>query len=318
MKKISMQQSTKKITFEKAFDQFIRQCKVKNLSDETIKYYERCRNSFAKFFDTNSPCEIIDRNLFFGYIEFLQEQDITDVTVNTNLRGLRAILNFCMENDYVEHFKMKLMKIDKPIKETYTEEQLAVLLKKPNLKECGFVEYRTWTMINFVMGTGQRLSSMLNIRVGDISLFERQVIIRKAKGRKQLIIPLSSGLCKILQEYLQYRGEETENYIFPNQFGGQLSTKGAEDAMSDYNRARGVASTSIHLYRHTFAKMWILNGGDIFSLQKMLGHSSLEMVKEYVNLFGGELHKQYDQFNPLDSLQTNEKKTAMKVKKKSL
>ena len=67
---------------------------------------------------------------------------------------------------------------------------------------------------------------------------------------------------------------------------------------------RGVSKTSAHLYRHTFAKRWILNGGDIFRLQKLLGHSNLDIVKEYVNMFGRDLTKDYTSFNPLDTLGT--------------
>jgi len=63
-----------------------------------------------------------------------------------------------------------------------------------------------------------------------------------------------------------------------------------------------VQKTSVHLFRHTFAKKWILSGGDIFRLQKLLGHSSLEIVKEYVNIFGADLKAQYDTFNPLESM----------------
>lgn len=58
--------------------------------------------------------------------------------------------------------------------------------------------------------------------------------------------------------------------------------------------------TGVHLFRHTFAKKWIQNGGNIFSLQKILGHSSLEMVKEYVNMFGEDIRQDYDKYNPLD------------------
>lgn len=60
--------------------------------------------------------------------------------------------------------------------------------------------------------------------------------------------------------------------------------------------------TSIHLYRHTFAKKWILAGGDIFRLQKILGHSSLDVVKEYVEMFTNDLQKDFDKFNALEQI----------------
>lgn len=317
MKRISMQGVHEEISFENAFKEFIRICKLKNLSNDTLEYYERCKNNFANYYNIENECSKIDSNVYMGFIEYLQKKEpkLKDTTINTNLRGIRAIINFYIEQKYTKPFKMHLMKIDKPVKEIYTEQELNRLLEKPNLKKCSFAEYRTWVMTNFVLGTGQRLSSMLNMKIGDISLEEREVVVRKTKGRKQLIIPLSTGLCKILEEYFQYRGNNPEEYLFPNQFGGKMSRSGAEDAVADYNRARAVSTTSIHRYRHTFAKMWIMNGGDIFSLQRMLGHSSLEMVKEYVNLFGGDLQIQYDKFNPLDSFQENQKQKVLKMTK---
>lgn len=318
MKKISMTKG-KEITFQEAYEQFIRACKVKNLSEETIKYYERCKKNFCECFDENEMCSEIDSDTYDEFIEYLQSKNdppLTDVTINTVLRGSKAIINFCIDKGYTEKFKMKLMKIDEVIKEVYLDDELEKLLKKPDVKECTFAEFRTWAMTNFALGTGQRLSSMLNIQLKDLSLEEKQVIIRKAKGRKQLIIPLSAYLCKILADYLEFRGlDDPDGYLFPTQFGNKLSRRGAEQLIANYNHARGVEKTSVHLYRHTFAKKWIMNGGDIFSLQKMLGHSSLEMVRKYVALFGGDTKVQYEKFNPLDQFKQCGYQKTLKMKK---
>ena len=67
-----------------------------------------------------------------------------DMAINTYLRGLRAFLYYCMEMDYMADFKIRIPKVDKKLKETYTDMELNVLLKKPNLKTCGFSEYKIW------------------------------------------------------------------------------------------------------------------------------------------------------------------------------
>jgi len=68
------------------------------------------------------------------------------------------------------------------------------------------------------------------------------------------------------------------------------------------NNKRGINKTSMYLFRHTFAKMFILNGGDVFRLQKILGHRSIEIFKEYVNMFTNDLKKDFDNFNPLENI----------------
>jgi integrase/recombinase XerD len=59
---------------------------------------------------------------------------------------------------------------------------------------------------------------------------------------------------------------------------------------------------SPHTFRHTFAKMYIMRDGDPFSLQALLGHSTLDMVRHYVNLWGSDLQKMHRQFSPVDHL----------------
>ena len=61
-----------------------------------------------------------------------------------------------MNEGYMEHFKMKAIKVDKTHVETYTDDELMVLLKKPNIKKCTFLEYQSWVMTNFLFATGVR------------------------------------------------------------------------------------------------------------------------------------------------------------------
>lgn len=76
--------------------------------------------------------------------------------------------------------------------------------------------------------------------------------------------------------------------------------------MARYNNSRGVTKTSVHIYRNTFAKHWILSGGDIVRLQKILSHKKLNMVLEYVDMYGNDLQKGFDDFNPLSAFSKGE------------
>jgi integrase/recombinase XerD len=133
------------------------------------------------------------------------------------------------------------------------------------------------------------------------------------KNRKQQFIPLSTTLKTVLKEYQKYRKGTDGDFIFCNQFGEQLQKSSATSALRRYNNERGVKKRSIHLFRHTFAKLWILNGGDIFRLQKILGHSSMDIVKEYVNMFSTDLQQDFDVFNPLENIRVNQKRSSIKM-----
>lgn len=79
-----------------------------------------------------------------------------------------------------------------------------------------------------------------------------------------------------------------------------------------YNNKRGISKTGIHLFRHYFAKTYIQNSGDCLKLQKLLGHSSLEMTKIYIGLYGNDLQKGYEKLNLLDLLVGSKEKINMR------
>jgi integrase/recombinase XerD len=217
-----------------------------------------------------------------------------------------------MDCGYISRFKIRLPKVEKKIKETYTDDELERLLKKPDTSKCSFTEFKTWVFENYLLGTGNRISSALNIRISDIRFDEGVIIIRKVKNRKQQIIPLSKTLAEILKEYLMIRGGNDEDYLFCNIYGEQGSRRMNQDLVRDYNIKRNVNKTSSHLFRHTFAKKWILAGGDVFRLQKVLGHSDLSITREYVQMFGDDLQMDFDKFNPLDKMQSRGARIMMK------
>ena len=92
-----------------------------------------------------------------------------------------------------------------------------------------------------------------------------------------------------------------DDYLFASFSGKQLSVHSLRCVIKDYNAERGVSKSSIHLFRHYFAKAFVLNGGGMVQLQALMGHSTMEMSRHYVNLYGQDLHLNYEMYNPLDT-----------------
>ena len=302
MKKLSLKNSDN-LTVDEAYEDFKANCRIKNLSGETIKLYQYQFNVFHRFLDDEtfliSNITLATVNSFI--LELRSDKHVcNDVTVNSYLGGLRAFLYYCMEMDYMATFKIRIPKVDKKLKETYSDAELNVLLKKPNLKTCGLSEYKIWVFSNYLLGTGNRISTALNLKIEDIDFDNSMIALNHTKNRIAQIIPLSQTLANIMREYFKYRKGEAEDYVFCNTYGNKGDIRTFQDMLASYNRSKGIEKTSAHLYRHTFAKKWILNGGDIFRLQKILGHSDLSVVKEYVQMFGNDLSVDFDKFNPLD------------------
>ena len=80
-----------------------------------------------------------------------------------------------------------------------------------------------------------------------------------------------------------------------------------------YNYKRGVQKTRIHAFRHYFAKQYIQNGGNVFKLQKILGHSSIQETQRYVDLFGNDLQVGFQEVSPLDNICKYKERIKMRV-----
>ena len=310
MKKLKMTATT--LTFEEGCNKYLEYCRQRNLREGTIGHYRQSYTQFYKYFDPKMPIEDINESTYKDYVLHLKSTLNNDVSINSYLRDLITTLHFFMNEGYIPHFKMQSIKVDKNHIETYNDSELLLLLKKPNIKKCSFTEYQCWVMTNFLFSTGVRQRSLRYIQVKDIDFDNRVVYVKVTKNRKPLIVPLNQTIVNILNEYLKYRQHKTNDaYLFCNVFGQQLTKSTSYYMLYNYNKRRGVETTGIHRYRHTFAKQWILNGGNVVSLSKLLGHSSLEITQNYINLLVSDIAKQVDEFNVLDKFY-NKKRIGMK------
>lgn len=300
-------QSHNDLNFDEAFDRFIRKCEIKNLTDKSIVSYKQKIRPFKEFVEVEQiQLEDITGDTVDDFIIWVRKaHKANDISINSYLRTVRAFTYFCMDNGYMKQFRVHIPKATKKVKETYSDAELSVLLKKPNIKACNFTEYKVWAFENFLLGTGVRLSTALELKIRDIDFDNGLIFLGKTKNRIQQYIPMAKSLQSIMREYLDVRGGESEDYVFCNSYGQKANERTYQQMVQNYNTGRGIMKSSCHAYRHTFAKLFILNGGDAFRLQKLMGHSDISVTKEYVDLFGSDLSIGFDKFNPLDNLGGN-------------
>ena len=300
MKKLKMK-ATKSITFEEGCNKYLEYCRQRNLREGTMNHYRQSYVQFFKFFEPSTPIEEIDEDAYKRYVLYLRSTLNNDVSINSYLRDFITTMHYLMNEGYIQSYKMQAIKVDKSHIETYNEQELQLLLKKPNIKKCSFIEYQAWVMTNFLFSTAVRQRSLMYIKVKDIDFDNNVVYVNVTKNRKPLIVPLNQTMVNILREYLKYRNHKTDDdYLFCNVFGQQLVKSTCYHMLYEYNKRRGVETTGIHRYRHTFAKQWILSGGNVVSLSQLLGHSSLEITQNYIHLLVSDVAKQVDEINVLD------------------
>ena len=299
-RKITMGAQSRKSVAE-VFDDFVMSKMAQGLSDITIATYRQHIRSISNHLDIQKPMEALTRKDLEAMIVSMRASGLAHNSISSYCRVFRTFSNWCRDCG-LNIPQLPNIKDKETVKEAYTDAELLALLKRPK-KDCSFCDYRNWVIVNFMMNSGCRASSVRNIQNQDVDLETRQVILRHNKNGKIQTVPLCSQMVSILREYMPVRGGKPEDYLFCDQYGGMLSMNGLRLAIARHNQSRGVQKTSAHLYRHTFARKYLVDcGGDAFMLQRLLGHSTLKMTKHYCAIYDADIAKDYDRFSPLAQL----------------
>lgn len=290
-------------TLMEAFEEFMLFKKASSLSDKTRFDYDQVLSFFMKHNDLSGkePVSIITEKFILQWIVKMQEMELKLSSINHYIGDTRVFCYWLMERGYIRKFKIHLVKGQEPRMKFFTDEEIEILLKKPAAKE-NFIQYRTWVVICFVLATGARASTLINVKISDVDFSNFEITYRHLKNKQVAIVPLSKSLAKVLQEYLRMWSREKESgWLFCGTNESQCTVSALHQALWSYCDKRGIRSKGMHALRHSFARGYIINGGNALKLQKILTHSTLEMTKRYVQLFGDDLKRDYEQFSPLDN-----------------
>ncbi|WP_228279917.1 tyrosine-type recombinase/integrase [Bacillus safensis] len=109
---------------------------------------------------------------------------------------------------------------------------------------------------------------------------------------------------KLLRELILETEEFIVEHVFTTGYGNVIDTGRFRQRLKKYGNDAGIHGKRVspHTIRHTFAKYYLLNDGDVMTLQKILNHSSLEMVRRYVQMTDSDIHNQHNKFSPINNL----------------
>ncbi len=196
---------------------------------------------------------------------------------------------------------IKFIKHEKNIIRTLETQHISSLLRQ--CADGTFAGVRDCSIILLLLDTGARASELLGLRVTDINT-ERGEAVVMGKGRKARRIFFSDRTGKATYLYLQERGNLTHDVLFVAESNEPLHIRSLQDRLKDLGNRAGITDVRVspHTFRHTMAKLYIKNGGDIFTLQKLLGHTTIDMVRNYVEMFGDDVAEAHARFSPVDHI----------------
>lgn len=274
------------ITVGELVAEYIDDCRIRNLSQQTTHWYScRLQSLLADHWQTplcNLRLDDIKRLL----AAMLEHRAAS--TVNGYMRCLKAMLNYALDSDYRLGFsprKLRKAREPKKIPPCFTMEQVQALLQQPDRKT--FLGLRDYTMMCLMLDVGLRLSELTGLRTGDLNLPYLKVY---GKGSKERILAMSDVMVQTMRKYVRrlqsvvrHSGVDTD-VLFPSRHGGELSAKRVDDVLKHYGQSAGVSGVrvSAHTFRFTYTSAAIRNGMPLTSLQTCLGHTTLAMTRHYV------------------------------------
>ncbi len=297
------------LSFDELLHSFILDCKAKNLSPLTLRAYQDSIQQMKEAFEEqNVPLNIYKltlREIKNYFIAFLIDQGRSDNTVNSRIKGIKQFLRYLFTEGWITKNiadEIHVVKAEKLMIQTFTKEQVAALLEQPDRKT--FTGIRDYTMMVVLFETGMRISELCRLKLGDLFFKEQEIRITKGKGGRARRVPFQQTCAKIVRKYLDLRGDLETDMLFVNINNEGISTRALQDKMQDYGKAASIQGVRVspHTFRHTMAKFYILNGGDPFTLRRILGHATLDMVEYYVELFSSDIKQQHKKYSPVENM----------------
>lgn len=295
------------LTWEQAYRLFSLRCKSQNLAQTTQALYAEHLGLFKRWLAANgkpSPAEI-QANHLRAYLNDYQTRGSSDLTVDCAYRILRTLWRFLLRDGLIILDPME--KVERPRRERrfvkpITGDQFRMILAQINTRN--ILGLRDYALLIFLADTGLRISEALSLKLSDIEWSANAATVL-GKGRKERRIAFGQTARKALISWFHKRGDIPDSpWLWINRFGQQFKTPAFRKRMKEYTQAAGIAANRLspHALRHFFALAFLKNGGDVMSLQKLLGHSSLHMVRNYVNMTDDDALTKHRQASPLDKL----------------
>ena len=322
---------------DRQIEQFLTHCQMKQLSRKTIKSYSQTMLLLADYLQKQyeiTDAEQIKAIHISDYIRYLQERGkytvatesksvqpnypdrrsdykraLSKTTINNYIRNMRVFFNFLVEFDYIDRNpmrKIKQLRNDRRTVDFITDSEFESLIRNMDISK--YHEYRDRTIIELLLDSGMRVGECLSIEMQDIDLVKNSITLpwENTKGKKTRTVFFSDEMRKSLKLWIRHKDTFMESeYLFPSTHKRKLSIGCFETNIKRYGERAGVPQVTPKVFRNNFAKRFLMNGGNIFTLSKLLGHSSVQVTEAaYLDLTDDDLRVQYQKYSPIANMRT--------------
>lgn len=237
-----------------------------------------------------------------------QGQKLSRITVNTYMTHLRTFVIYLYDNQYIQSNlfdKIKIVKKPKIIKDILTEQQIEKVLMSFGTSE---LSIRNQCIFLLMVDSGLRLQEVCTLNIDDVIFSSNLLKINNSKGFKDRYVPMSLTLKKSLYKYLTlYRVPDNIEVkaLLLSKDKKRMTEKAVTAVICRLRNKLQFKKLNPHMLRHTFATRYIINGGDMFSLQLILGHEDINTCRKYVHLAKYYMQSDFNKLSTCDRIIQN-------------
>jgi len=302
---------SKPLPLDGAIEKFFRSLRAARKSEHTLRDYG---HTLALLLDCLGPVPVAE--ITAGNLEdFLAEQtEISDKTLLNYYMAISSLLSWCVNRRYCEEHVIRRVDTPRPEKREihpFTQPEVSLLIRatekslpyqrawdgKPVTNQIETGE-RDKAILYLLLDTGMRATELCNLRLRDLGRGDIYVF---GKGDRERYLPASDHTWDLVRGLLRKRpSAKADEPVFLTDDGDRPLTRfSLNQIMERLERRAGVPDTHAHRFRHTFAITYLRNGGDPYTLQKLLGHSSMDMVKRYLEISQVDLQNGHWRCSPV-------------------
>lgn len=237
-----------------------------------------------------------------------REKPLAPLTIRGYVKVLRAFFAWCAREGLLESredptARLPRVKVPQYIIQTFTPEQMAALLEACDVN--AHVGFRDRTILLVLMDTGIRASELCGLTLDGVHEGYLTVF---GKGAKEREVGLGPTAAKAIWTYLHLHRRprlDNERRLFLGRSGRPMTPSGVWRVLQDVGEQAGIEGVRIspHTFRHTFAKAWLANGGDVFKLSRVLGHTEVQTTQLYLKDFQSrDARAEHNHFSPVERL----------------